>query len=95
MATVEDRLYIFDILFQKNGCNTLWRKITTTFRLKIKQITCLYDLLFGRDVIAILPTGFGKSSYIFHFLPDFVSLKKQKQHRHCGYYPDQLSAFKK
>ena len=81
MATVEDS-YNLRYTFSKE-CNTLWRKITITFRLKVKQMTCLYDLLFGRDVIAILPTGFGKS-IIFHLLPDFLSLKKQKQHRHCG-----------
>ena len=74
---------MFDIYTFSKECNTLWRKITITFRLKVKQMTCLYDLLIGRDVISILPTGFGKS-IIFHLLPDFLSLKKQKQHRNCG-----------
>ena len=74
MATVEDS-YNLRYTFSKER-NILWRKITITFRLKVKQMTCLYDLLFGRDVLAILPTGFGKS-IIFHLLPDFLSLKNK------------------
>ena len=36
--------------------------------LKPKQVKCLEAVYFGRDVIAVLPTGYGKS-LIFHLLP--------------------------
>ena len=35
---------------------------------KPKQVKCLEAVYFGRDVIAVLPTGYGKS-LIFHLLP--------------------------
>ena len=36
--------------------------------LKPKQVKCLEAVYFGRDVIAVLPTGYGKS-LIFHLFP--------------------------
>ena len=36
-----------------------------------KQVLCLQYLLDGYDVVAVLPTGFGKS-LIFHLLPQFL-----------------------
>ncbi|XP_057292616.1 probable ATP-dependent DNA helicase RecS [Hydractinia symbiolongicarpus] len=39
---------------------------------KPKQIKCLEAILKGRDVLAVLPTGYGKS-IIFQLLPDFPS----------------------
>ena len=44
------------------------------FILKPKQVTCLENLLNGRDVLAVLPTGFGKS-LLFHLLPTFLPIK--------------------
>ena len=37
------------------------------FNLKPKQVKCLEALYFGKDVVAVLPTGYGKSM-IFHLL---------------------------
>ena len=45
------------------------------FNLKAKQVSCLDNLLVGREVIAVLPTGFGKS-LLFHALSDLCPLKK-------------------
>ena len=45
------------------------------FFLRVKQYKVLEAVLSGRDVIAILPTGYGKS-VIFHLLPylfDYIS----------------------
>ena len=45
------------------------------FFLHVKQYKVLEAVLSGRDVIAILPTGYGKS-VIFHLLPypfDYIS----------------------
>ena len=50
MATVEDSYNLRYTFSKDERMAELWRKITITFRLKVKQITCLYDLLFGRDV---------------------------------------------
>ena len=36
--------------------------------MKPKQVKCLEAIYFGRDVVAVLPTGYGKS-LIFHLLP--------------------------
>ena len=45
------------------------------FNLKAKQVSCLDNLLLGRDVIAVLPTGFGKS-FLFLALSDLFPPKK-------------------
>ena len=44
------------------------------FILKPKQVLCLENLLNGNDVLAVLPTGFGKS-LLFHILPTFLPTK--------------------
>ena len=36
--------------------------------MKPKQVKCLEAIYFGRDVVAVLPTGYRKS-LIFHLLP--------------------------
>lgn len=41
------------------------------FYLKPKQVQCFEAMLDGKDVIAVLPTGFGKS-FLFQVLPDFL-----------------------
>ena len=44
--------------------------------LQPKQVVCLEKLFLGLDVVAILPTGYGKS-LIFHLLPLLLFAKKQ------------------
>ena len=39
--------------------------------LKVKQVKCLEAIYFGRDVVAVLPTGYGKS-LIFQLLPSLL-----------------------
>ena len=41
-----------------------------------KQIECFKYLLKGFDVIAVLPTGFGKS-ILFQLLPDLLPAKSE------------------
>ena len=45
-----------------------------TFNLKAKQVSCLESLLLNQDVIAVFPTGYGKS-FIFHALPNLFPQK--------------------
>ena len=45
-----------------------------SFCLKPLQVKCFEYLLKGQDVVAVLPTGFGKS-LLFQLLPDFLPLK--------------------
>ena len=42
--------------------------------LKPKQVSCLESVYFGKDVICVLPTGYGKS-LIFHLLPMLLFAK--------------------
>ena len=49
-------------------------KNNISFIPKLKQIICFDHLLNGNDVLAVLPTGFGKS-VLFHFLPDIIPTK--------------------
>ena len=48
-----------------------------SFMLKVKQIVCLHDVFCNHDVIAIFPTGFGKS-IIYQLLPNLIPTKKEK-----------------
>ncbi|XP_057299493.1 uncharacterized protein LOC130630113 [Hydractinia symbiolongicarpus] len=45
--------------------------------LKPKQVQCFEALLKGRDVVAVLPTGYGKS-LIFQILPDVMPQKSTR-----------------
>ncbi|XP_057302688.1 ATP-dependent DNA helicase Q1-like [Hydractinia symbiolongicarpus] len=45
--------------------------------LKPKQVQCFKALLKGRDVVAVLPTGYGKS-LIFQLLPDVIPQKSTR-----------------
>lgn len=44
--------------------------------LRPKQVICLENLFLGRDVLAVLPTGYGKS-LIFHILPALLFWKNK------------------
>ena len=48
-----------------------------SFCLKPLQVKCFEHLLNGNDVIAVLPTGFGKS-LLFQLLPHFLPVKADK-----------------
>ena len=43
-------------------------RVEVPFNLKVEQVICLEAIYHGRDVVAVLPTGYGKS-VIFHLLP--------------------------
>ena len=45
-----------------------------TVNLKPKQVNCLEAVYFGENVVAVLPTGYGKS-IIFYLLPALLSGK--------------------
>ena len=46
--------------------------------LKQKQVICLEYIFLGKDVLAILPTGYGKS-LVFHLLPPLLTHKYKQQ----------------
>ena len=48
-----------------------------SFCFKPLQVKCFEYLLKGQDVVAVLPTGFGKS-LLFQVLPDFLPVKADK-----------------
>ena len=48
----------------------------SNFCFKPKQIQCFDLLLKGHDVVAVLPTGYGKS-LIFHLLPWILPYKNE------------------
>jgi ATP-dependent DNA helicase RecQ len=48
-----------------------------SFCLKPLQIKCFEHILNGFDVVAVLPTGFGKS-FLFQILPNFLPTKADK-----------------
>ena len=47
------------------------------FNVKPLQVKCLEYILKGQDVLAVLPTGFGKS-LMFDLLPYFLPVKKTR-----------------
>ena len=46
--------------------------------LKSKQVTCLESLYLGKDVVCVLPNGYGKS-LVFHLLPLLMFTRKWSQ----------------
>ena len=48
--------------------------------LKVKQVKCLQPIFFGSDVVAVLPTGYGKS-LIFQLLPSLLHAKITSCHK--------------
>ena len=51
-----------------NRCNV------PSFCLKQLQVKCFEYLRKGKDIVAVLPTGFGQS-LLFQLLPDFLPVK--------------------
>ena len=49
------------------------RSIYSNVNLKVKQVICLEAIYHGRDVVAVLPTGYGKS-VIFHLPSLFLDI---------------------
>ena len=47
--------------------SSLQAAIYSNINFKVKQVVCLLAVYRGRDVVAVLPTGYGKSM-IFHLL---------------------------
>ena len=59
--------------------------IYSNVNLKVKQVICLEAIYHGRDVVAVLPTGYGKS-VIFHLLPSLF-LEKINYERGAAAHP--------
>lgn len=57
--------------------HSLEKNDAPTYIFKPKQVLCMEYLLKGHDVVAVLPTGFGKS-LIFQYLCDVLPLKCTK-----------------
>ena len=72
MAESRDNLSVISRLgLALNRCNF------PSFCIKPLQVKCFEYLLNGYDVIAVLPTGFGKS-LLFQLLPNFLPVKADK-----------------
>ena len=69
MAEVEENSFEcpFDFEFAQEETTKLLSQGDTLIQLKPEQRTAIKSLACGKDVLAVLPTGFGKSS-IFQFL---------------------------
>ena len=59
--------------------------IYSNVKLKVKHVICLEAIYHGRDVVAELPTGYGKS-VIFHLLPSLF-LDKINYERGAAAHP--------
>ena len=46
--------------------------------LKPKQVACLESLYLGKDVVCVLPTGYGKS-LVFHSLPSLMFARNRSR----------------
>ena len=46
--------------------------------LKPKQVACLESLYLGKDVVCVLPTGYGKS-LVFHLLPSLMFARNRSR----------------
>ena len=72
MAESQDNLSVISrLVIALNRCNF------PSFCLKPLQVKCFEYLLKGYDIIAVLPTGFGKL-LLFQLLPDFLPVKADK-----------------
>ena len=60
--------------------------IYSNVNLNVKEVICLEAIYHGRDVVAVLPTGYGKS-VIFHLLPSLFLDKINCGHRAAQSHP--------
>ena len=56
------------VMFYSSLQAAVSNSICSNINFKVKQVVCLEAIYRGRDVVAVLPTGCGKSM-IFHLLP--------------------------
>ena len=56
------------VMFYSSLQAAVSNSIYSNINFKVKQVVCLEAIYRGRDVVAVLPTGYGKSM-IFHLLP--------------------------
>ena len=66
------KIYLFDFVSMeqlKGAIEGALTKRNLSIALKKEQMECVSSILDGRDVLAVLPTGYGRS-LIFQLLPD-------------------------
>ena len=56
------------VMFYSSLQAAVSNSIYSNINFKVKHVVCLEAIYRGRDVVAVLPTGYGKSM-IFHLLP--------------------------
>ena len=56
------------VMFYSSLRAAVSNSIYSNINFKVKQVVCAEAIYRGRDVVAVLPTGYGKSM-IFHLLP--------------------------
>ena len=56
------------VMFYSSLQAAVLNSIYSNINFKVKQVVCLQAIYRGRDVVAVLPMGYGKSM-IFHLLP--------------------------
>ena len=61
----------FSAMFYSSLHVAITQSSYSNVNLRPKQVKCLEAIYRGRDVVAILPTGYGKSM-IFHLLPSLL-----------------------
>jgi superfamily II DNA or RNA helicase len=78
-ATIEEGILQEAINFALAKTNS------THIKLKEEQKEAVHQVVNGRDVIAVLPTGFGKS-LIYHLLPTYstILIRKEEIFLPCG-----------
>ena len=82
------------VIFYSSLQAAVSNSIYSNINFKVKQVVCLEAIYRGRDVAAVLPTGFGKSM-IFHLLPSlFLDKIKWNNLDFCDWTIDKFfSAF--
>ena len=67
------------VMFYSSLQAAILHNIYSNVNLKVEQVICLEAIYHGRDVVAVLPTGYGKS-IIFHLLPSLFLYKINYEH---------------
>ena len=78
-------------MFYSSFQAAILHSIYSNINLKVKQVMCLEAIYHGRDVVAVLPTGYGKS-VIFHLLPSLF-LDKINYERGAAAHPVVIVVF--